>query len=178
MQKQQIIQANQTKNQELVDWLEQQPSEKYATGPAGKWATGQHLVHLTQSVAAMNKALTLPNFFLRWKFGTANRPSRSFDEVVEKYLSRLATAKAEGREIVSPFSKNMSASLAENKASEIADFQRLNAKFLKKVGKYDERDLDVLILPHPAMGRMTLREILMWNAYHTEHHLQILKEKY
>lgn len=178
MQIQQIIQLNEAKNRELLDWLNQQPAEKYAAGPAGKWTTGQHLVHLTQSVGALHRAVGLPNFFLRWKFGTANRPSRSFEEVVEKYRSRLAAAKAEGREIVSPFSKNMAATLVENKSAEITDFQKVNSKFLKKIVKYSERDLDVLILPHPAMGRMTLREILMWNAHHVEHHLLILKEKY
>jgi len=33
-------------------------------------------------------------------------------------------------------------------------------------------------LPHPLMGRMTIRAIVAWTVYHTEHHYKILQSNY
>ncbi|WP_231962837.1 DinB family protein [Polaribacter sp. KT25b] len=41
-----------------------------------------------------------------------------------------------------------------------------------------EKNLDTLVLPHPLMGKMTVREIIMWTAYHTEHHTKTLQNLY
>jgi hypothetical protein len=30
--------------------------------------------------------------------------------------------------------------------------------------------LDLLILPHPLLGKLTLREMLYFTLYHVEHH--------
>jgi hypothetical protein len=48
----------------------------------------------------------------------------------------------------------------------------------KKIQKFSEQDLDTLLVAHPLMGKMTLREMLMWNAYHTKHHELVLRDKY
>ena len=41
--------------------------------------------------------------------------------------------------------------------------------------KFSVSDLDTYLLPHPLLGKMTIREISLWTAYHTEHHYKILK---
>lgn len=142
--------------------------------PAGKWTAGQHIIHLVQSTKPLLKAMNLPGFVLRWKFGTSNRPSRSLEEVKSRYLEKLATS--EGR--VSPFSAKMPHSPVGEKDKWLSELSALNDKLNKKTAKLSDKQLDTLILPHPLMGKMTLREILMWNAYHTEHHRKVLIEKY
>ena len=41
-----------------------------------------------------------------------------------------------------------------------------------------DRNLDTLVLPHPVMEKMSIREILLWTAYHIEHHINQLEENY
>lgn len=53
-----------------------------------------------------------------------------------------------------------------------------NKKLQHKTNKWKDKNLDNLILPHPLMGKMPVREIIMWTAYHTEHHTAILKDKH
>ena len=53
-----------------------------------------------------------------------------------------------------------------------------NKKLQHKLLKCSDKDLDTVILPHPLMGKMTAREIIMWTAFHVEHHTKTLKEKY
>ena len=53
-----------------------------------------------------------------------------------------------------------------------------NKKLQYKTKRLKDKHLDKLLIPHPLMGKMTLREIIMWTAYHTDHHNQILKASY
>ena len=36
-------------------------------------------------------------------------------------------------------------------------------------------DLDKYVLPHPLLGKVTLREMLYFTIHHNEHHLELLK---
>lgn len=158
----------------LLDLYKTKGAIFWHTQPEGKWKASQHLVHLVQSTTPLLKALGYPSFIVRWKFGSCNRPSRSYDEVVNRYHEKLAQA----GNLVSPFSQNMPDPDYLDADNWHASFTYLNDKLITRSKKLDETKLDKLLLPHPLMGKMTLREILMWNAYHTEHHLAILKQKY
>jgi len=68
MTKQETITTLNQKHQILYRWLKNHPDGKWAEGPDGKWNTGEHIVHLIQSAKALNKALWLPKFFLKYKF--------------------------------------------------------------------------------------------------------------
>lgn len=159
----------------LMEFYASMSEDFWIKQPEGKWQAGQHLIHLIQSTNPLLKALRrYPRFVLRWKFGTNNRSNRSFEEVVRRYLEKLEKA----RGAVSPFSRNMPTTLVGERPHYQSVFEKLNDQLIKQSLLIKEQDLDSILLPHPLMGKMTLREILMWNAYHTEHHLNVLKEKY
>ncbi|HRH60621.1 MAG TPA: DinB family protein, partial [Chitinophagaceae bacterium] len=46
----------------------------------------------------------------------------------------------------------------------------------KRVNNKPEDELDVYILPHPLLGKLTLREMLYFTIYHAEHHLKNVEE--
>jgi hypothetical protein len=112
---------------------------------------------------------------LRWKFGTPNRSLRNYDEIVSKYQEKLSKIDPN---IVSPFSKNMPVVDQNNIGFWLSRMKDLNSNLVKLTNKSSESGLDKTLLPHPLMGKMVLREMLMWNAYHTEHHFNILQLKY
>lgn len=153
----------------------ERPASFWEVQPEGKWSAGQHIIHLVQSTSPLLKALKLPNLILKWRFGSSNRPSRSYSEVVKKYEEKLAAAPPG---IVGPFSVNMPASTSSESKQWMSKLSDLNKKLNAVTLKLKDKELDTILLPHPLMGRMTLREILMWNAYHTEHHINILNQKY
>ena len=163
------------KHDALIQFLMTHEDEKWNTGPDGKWTTGQHCIHLIQSTKPLNKALSIPKFILQYKFGKANRPTRTYDEVVSRYLEKLT--KLNGK-VVSPYSNNMPATPPNGKKNIILELTYQKDILLKKLNKLSEAQLDKYLIPHPAMGRMLLREIIMWSAYHVEHHHNILKEKH
>jgi len=175
MNKKQIRDLINDKHDALFSFLAIHDNDNWNIGPEGKWTAGQHIIHLTQSTKPLNKALSIPKFILQYKFGKANRPCRSFDEIVSRYLEKLA--KVNGK-VISPFSNEMPQTPPSGKENIILGLTIQKDILLKKLDKLSDKQLDKYLIPHPAMGRMILREIIMWSAYHVEHHHNILEEKY
>ena len=162
------------KYQVLFDWLNQQPAENWETGPEGKWTTSQHILHLVNSLQLLNNALSYPRFFLKYKFGLSNRPSRSYEEVVKKYQEKLE----ENKDKTIAFNENLKSPLLKDRPRLLTRLQIQYKKSQYKTRKISDVNLDTLVIPHPLMGKMTVRELIMWAAYHTEHHTTILKNLY
>ncbi len=174
MDKDSITDRLEKAHKELFDWLLHQSDEDWGKHPDGRWTTGQHILHLQISLKMLNKALRVPKFILKKKFGTSNRPSRSYDEVAKRYNERLAESKDRARD----FNKDLKNPSINQKKILINSIEVLNKKLQYKTRKLKDQNLNTLLLPHPLMGRMTLREIIMWTIHHTEHHLSILKKDY
>lgn len=55
--------------------------------PPDKWTAGQHLEHILRAVNPLALAVRLPKFVLKMMFGKSNRPSKTYEGLVEKYQS-------------------------------------------------------------------------------------------
>jgi uncharacterized damage-inducible protein DinB len=51
-----------------------------------------------------------------------------------------------------------------------AKWQSMGQLYAKNVERWSEKELDKRQLPHPLMGKLTLREMLFFTHYHTLHH--------
>lgn len=145
--------------------------QSFEASPAGKWSAGQNLEHLTRSMKPLLLAYSLPLFLLRLVFGKANRPSRSYEDLVIKYNAKLsAGGRASGPYIPPPV-------IYENKETLLANYTRMKDRLNRKIQSYREEDLDKYVLPHPLLGKLTLREMLFFTIYHNQHHLDLLKKR-
>ena len=174
MTKETIIDLLEKKHTKLLTWLENHPTENWENGPNEKWTTGQQVQHLFESIYALNKALSYPKFLLKYKFGVANRPTRSYEEVTKRYHEKLEA----NQDRAKIFNQKLKTPTLQERKSLLTMLQIQNKKLQYKTRKFKHSDLDKLILPHPLMGKMTLREIIMWTAYHTEHHTNTLLNEY
>jgi hypothetical protein len=76
---------NLTQNHQVfTDYVLSLNEQEYEYAAAGKWSAGQQLEHIIKSVSPVANALAMPLDMLATTFGTANRPSRSYDELVAK----------------------------------------------------------------------------------------------
>lgn len=138
--------------------------------PADKWNALQQTEHLIKSIEPVNMALALPFFVLRLLFGKANRTSKSYDELVAKYQSKLkAGGRAPGRFV--PEGKEKNTEVLEGKLLGLVDSLK------KKVNALSEDQLDQYILPHPLLGKLTLREMIYFTIYHVQHHHKLVKNQ-
>ena len=174
MHKDDIILKLEEKHQTLLNWLDHQEEDKWELGPENKWTTGQQALHLLQSIKTLNNALSLPKLILKYRFGKSNRDVRDYDAVVNRNNERLKDVN--GRTF-GP-SQNMKIPKLREKQYLIDRIQIENKKLQYKTRKWSDEQLDNYILPHPLMGKMPVREIIMWTAYHVEHHTNTLKNNY
>jgi len=130
----------------------------------GKWTGGQQLEHIVKAVDPVNKAFALPGFMLKLSFGKAKRPSRSYDQLVEKYQGKLA-----GGYNVSKRFTPATVALNQREAL-IAKLEKLTISLNRRISGFNEKQLDLLILPHPLLGKLTLREMIYFTIYHAGHH--------
>lgn len=142
--------------------LRQMPDIQAHMAAPGKWSPAQQAEHLVKSVRPVALAFLLPKFMLPMMFGRSNRPSRSFEELVSKYQAKLAAGGTASRPFVPGMPRNLNR--VYSRLGNTVD--QLN----RRINRFTEQELDTLILPHPLLGKLTLREMLYFTAYHATHH--------
>jgi hypothetical protein len=164
MFREEIIIELKSNYQDFTGYLLSLEENEFMYAAVGKWTAGQQMEHLIRSIQPLNKALRLPRFLLKLIFGKANRPSKDFDSLVAKYKTKLvAGGQASGRFL--PASVDFSSrTVLAGKLSQLVESLCLIIR------SYSEDQLDQLIMPHPLLGKLTIREMLYFTIYHAEHH--------
>jgi hypothetical protein len=155
---------------EVNNFVKGLDAKEYEHAPEGKWNASQQVDHLIRSMKPLNLAYALPGFVLKLKFGVANRPSKTYGQLVEKYKTRLAA----GGRATGQFIPEQTAFVERDKL--IDKYNEETEKLVKKIKNYNEANLDKYILPHPLLGKLTLREMLFFTIHHNEHHLDLIKK--
>ena len=58
------------------------------------------------------------------------------------------------------------------------DFNLQKTRMIKRIESWSrEKQLDHFLLPHPLLGKITLREMLFFSAYHIQHHTKLLEDR-
>lgn len=170
MNKELIADMLRDNHSQFIQQLQQLNEADFCYAPEGKWTAAQQLDHIVRSVSPVNMAMGLPKIIVRWKFGTANRPSKTYEGLVEKYTRKLQEGgKASGR-FVPPAIEAAQKKILLTQLSVVVD------KLCRKITKHTEEALDKYILPHPLLGKLTLREMLYFTAYHVVHHRQLVEK--
>ncbi len=172
--KSKLIQDLKNVFQETINWINEQPESHFNEKiVVDKWSIAGHLYHLIKSTKAVTKGMSNSKLGLRTMFGKSNRTERTYDEMVEKYESvvvknsfkTLKTYEADANRIF-------------DRSELIKRFEDELYDFIKVVNKWNEEDMSVYILPHPALGKLTIREFIFFTILHTYHHLNNLKTNY
>jgi hypothetical protein len=165
-----ITSLNEGVNQfnELISGLDQAAFE---TNYNNKWSAGQDLVHLIKVLKIVNIGFTLPKPLLYLMYGVNKNETRSFELLQILYKNALeGGAKSPAIYIPNPV-------LFESKNHLIQKHQQLNEAFIDKMNHHSDHALDRYRLPHPILGKVTLRELASFTSFHTLHHLELLRSK-
>ena len=164
-----IIEQLQLKHRDFTRTIEKLTEEEFKYSLNGdKWTAGQQLDHIYRSLKPLNKGLRLPKWMLKMVFKKANRPSRSFDGLVSKYEIKLRDGgKASGQFIPPKIS-------FDRREEIISKIHQTVDQMCVSLEKYSEHELDTLVLPHPLLGHITLREMMYFTIHHADQHRQIV----
>ena len=169
MDKQTLINKLTENHQEFIACVNQLSPEEFTASKNDKWTAGQQLEHIYLSVKPVGLAFRLPLFLLKLIWGKSNREGRSYDELIARYHAKLASgSKATGPFVPKKVDLHQGPKLKASLNKEVA-------KLCASIEKHSEEALDQYILPHPLLGKLTLREMLYFTIYHVKHHENLVR---
>lgn len=156
-------------NQRAESWFNEMPAKDFFTRHGDVWSPSDNVDHLIRAVKPIAKALKLPKITLQAMFGKPKKPSMTYEELCQVYRDEIAKgAQASGRYLPNQESPVED---AEDKMKSLLDqWSRANNELLSVVEKWDEKELDQYLLPHPLIGKLTIREMIFFTIYHNLRH--------
>jgi hypothetical protein len=137
----------------------------------GKWSVAQNVEHINTTLSRVNNYLSLPKATIESNFGLSNRESINKELFTEKYLQALAN----GAKATAPFIPELNPK-ANIKELVLQGKSNLES-FISNLQNWSEEELEKYGCPHPALGKITVREMLYFIIFHTQHHHKTIKKK-
>lgn len=154
------------RHSEFIKTLKKLTPEEFSFQNEDSWSPGQHLEHLRMSIRPIAVMISLPPFVLRMIFGTIKRKPNSYEELVARYVAKLD---AGGKAPKAFIPRDVEMDIFPIISSKIMrDIDRI----CQRMHHLSEDELDSIVMPHPLLGRVTIREMLYFTMYHVQHHKQ------
>ena len=151
----------------LTFWTDFEP--KQFAAPIGEaWSPADNVRHLIKSTFPVTKALKLPGLVLRTLFGPAKDSSSSYTELVARYKALLAAGGNAGK--FAPRTVPVPDDLVTWQRKLVSVCNDSLSDLRRAAERWSDKDLDRYRLPHPLLGKITLREMLLFTLYHYSHH--------
>ena len=167
--KTQLIHMLKVSNQRVIDWFTAIPVEDFFIPYRGEWSASENVDHLIKANKPVAKALKLPEITLRAMFGKPHRASLTYEELCKAYRNEIAKgAQASGRYL--PSQENLNSGTERRKKELLDQFRKASTELVSVAEKWDDKELGDYLLPHPILGKLTVREILYFTIYHNLRH--------
>jgi len=146
------------------------PDAQFFTGDAQHWGPAYHLGHLTMTYASVTRGLRagrrLPNH--------ATGQSRGTYELGMTAMHALRAAPLE-KHLANPLVPTLDPSVSAGAMA--AHLIEANASMRAALEGWTEEELDARAMPHPYMGPITVREMLLFMPVHDGHHVRGVKKR-
>jgi uncharacterized damage-inducible protein DinB len=164
----QIISSLQDSGRHAQEWFNNLPTDHFFTREAEIWSASDNVDHMIKAIKPIIKALKLPKMALQTLFGKPVDPSRTYEEICAIYSAEIAKgAKASGTFLP----KQETPDDAKEKKEELLRQLSMEMdKLISTLEKWQETELDEVQLPHPIIGKITLREMLFFTIHHNVRH--------
>jgi hypothetical protein len=162
--KQELISELRANHQEFAIYLSGLSDDEFNFCYLDKWSASQQLEHITLCVKPLVKVFSMDKAVIAQMFGRTDRVGRSTDELLAEYLARFA----EGGKAPARF---VPESVPDNpRLIRCIDLTDLVDTMCAGIDTFSEDELDQLLVPHPLLDMLTLREMIYNAVYHVTHH--------
>jgi hypothetical protein len=140
--------------------------------PLGRgWSPADQVRHLNKSLLPVVLGMWMPRWGLRLLFGRPETPARSFLTIRDGYLAVLRAGGQAGRYAPSPLDPAQATEATRQRL--MWRHERILVLLLRTMHRWPEAGLDQYCLPHPLLGKLTVREMLFFTLYHNLHHVHV-----
>lgn len=163
-------------NREIAVYNRKLSTDAFIQPQSTFWSPAEHLRHLIKSVRPVAMALKIPKLFLRFKFGQHRGNSRSFAEIQALYEQQLNEGATAGRFTPGKMQPPDDPERWQNQV--IESWQKVGESLIENLQPWSEVQLNRYLLPHPLLGKLTVREMLFFTLYHNKHHACRVDERH
>ena len=166
-----ILAALQESEAELVVFFSELSPALMFGSKNGKWSPDQHVRHLTLTLSRVRQGLAAQHSKLAGAL-PESPAGRSYTQLRTNYRAALA-AGGQAPSAFAPLALPQEQCSAAQQATDIRDFETASQQLCQELSNllWTEQALDALTLPHPLLGQLSVREMLMHIVYHNLHHL-------
>lgn len=151
-------------------------TESFFRRPAPEvWAPADQVRHLTKAIRAVTRGLRVPRLFLLVRFGWHRSASRGLEQLRSDYQRALG-AGARAREFA-PRALATTEMDAAGRARVMAHHATAVTEFAHAVTRWPARALDRYQLPHPLLGKLSVREMVLFTLLHNVHHVNVAERR-
>ena len=166
MDKRAIIDLLHKNYSSFITYINDLSPEEYSFRYEEKWTAGQQLEHIVLCVKPLVQVFSMDKSAIEQNFGRSGKPGRTYEALSENYMEKLKEGgKAPVRYVPEAMSPNQKAMLNET-------LTKMIQNLCSKIETFTEEELDTLLIPHPLLGNLTLREMLYNAIYHVQHHYE------
>lgn len=153
----------------LMDYINQLEEARFLYSNNGRWTAGQQLSHIVLCLKPIESAIR-SKVFIEEKFGHIDHAPMDYESVIQAYQAALERGgKAPGR------FEPAEVSLAD-KVALMNELEVILASIQKQWETYSDVELNSLALPHPLLGKLSIRELFCLMSFHAIHHLEQTKK--
>jgi len=151
-------------HQVFLDYIQELTDAEFTKQVEQKWTAGQQLEHIYLALRPLRWGFLLPKLAFRLFFGKNKRLSRTYAEMVNFYQNKLQ----QGAKASTPFVPK-SVGL-DRKSKLLIETSQMVQKLSRQLDDFSEQELDLLRIPHPILGKLSIREMMYFTIYHVQHH--------
>ena len=153
----------------VTSYCKDMDSDVYFRSQESKWNIAENIHHLILSTVPLSKAMYYPKLVIRLVAGKGSGSSMEYEALTGAYQSKLDQGGVATGDYVPKGRKKF------NQEQSLKKLSSEGQKLVHSLDRWTEEQLDNYRLPHPLLGKITVREMLYFTIYHTHHHLSAIK---
>ena len=166
-----ILAALEANSREIVEYFPTLSRETFFSGDEQHWGPAHHLSHLTIAHKRVAKALAEPG-----KLPPHQRArSRTFEQVREVYTKRMAQVPPDEL-LRNPLPPRLEPGASQ--AALVMEFHDASATLRVAAACWGDADFDARAIPHPFLGWLSAREMLLFFVHHDRSHLDNVRRRF
>lgn len=148
---------------DLSELIHNLPFDHFNLRIGEKWTVAEHLQHLILSSKPVASALKVSKMRLL-AMGVNIKSPKSYPTLLQLYKEILQGGQKAPAPYV-PKERDIA-----NKQVLIENWDRVGRKLVNRLDDWGETQLNRFQLPHPAFGKISVREMMFATIFHTRHH--------
>lgn len=166
-----ILAALESNAHEIEAYFGSLPRHVFFSGDDADWGPAHHLSHLTLAHKRVGKGLADPESLPPHQRGR----SRTLDEMRAAYESRMAQVPPEQLR-QNPLPPKLAEEASQRDV--IREFVTASARLRTAAAGWSEGDCDARAMPHPFMGWVSTREMLLFFVFHDRMHHEGVRRRF